>query len=142
MTDIPGTLTFDYAFDRTALFYGRMVFTVEASTDGGSTWTSLWNGAEDLADAGSGSFQSGTCSLEIPEQFRTSGVQLAFHYSKKLGAYAGTVAVDNVKLTAPGGGTEPLHTLRAVATEGGVITPRRRHPGPHWRQPDLCPHAQ
>ena len=91
MTDIPGTLTFDYAFDRTALFYGRMVFTVEASTDGGSTWTSLWNGAEDLADAGSGSFQSGTCSLEIPEQFRTSGVQLAFHYSKKLGAYAGTM---------------------------------------------------
>ena len=123
LTDIPGTLTFDYAFDRTALFYGRMVFTVEASTDGGSTWTALWNGAEDLADAGSGSFQSGTCSLEIPEQFRTSGVQLAFHYSKKLGAYAGTVAVDNVKLTAPGGGTEPLHTLRAVATEGGVITP-------------------
>lgn len=33
---------FDYAFGRYEVFYGGLHFTVEASTDGGDTWTTLW----------------------------------------------------------------------------------------------------
>ena len=37
LPDATATLTFDYAFGRSALFAGRMAFTLEASTDGGAT---------------------------------------------------------------------------------------------------------
>ena len=117
------TLTFDYAFGRSALFGGRMSFAVEVSTDGGNTWIPIWDAAGELTDAGTGAYQTGTCSLALPEQYWGQNVQLAFHYGKNAGAYGDTVAVDNVKLTAPGGGAEVSHTLRAQATEGGTITP-------------------
>ena len=55
--------------------------TVEASTDGGSTWTSLWNAKEDLENE-SGYTQSGTCELAIPEEFCTADVQFAFRFYK------------------------------------------------------------
>ena len=123
LPDATATLTFDYAFGRSALFAGRMAFTLEASTDGGATWTPIWDGAEDLTDAGTGAYQSGSCTLEIPEQYHGRNVQLAFHYHKSVGAYADTVAVDNIRLTAPGSTTESGYTLRASATEGGSISP-------------------
>ena len=116
------TLRFDYAFGRYALFNGTIRLTVEASTDGGSTWTSLWNAKEDLENE-SGYTQSGTCELAIPEEFCTADVQFAFRFYKT--AYTGgdPAAVDNVSLTVPGGAGETGHTLRAAATEGGTIAP-------------------
>ncbi len=131
LPDATATLTFDYAFGRSALFAGRMAFTLEASTDGGATWTPIWDGAEDLTDAGTGAYQSGSCTLEIPEQYQGRNVQLAFHYHKSVGAYADTVAVDNIRLTAPGSTTESGYTLRASATEGGSISPE----GDTWCRP-------
>lgn len=44
-------------------------FTVEASTDGGDTWTTLWDASKDLEN-GSGYYQTGTCELTVPEEFR------------------------------------------------------------------------
>ena len=41
LTGKAATLSFNYGFTRTALYNGKMTFTVEASTDGGKTWTAI-----------------------------------------------------------------------------------------------------
>ena len=110
------TLSFDYLLHRYTA-YNYCAFTVEASTDGGSTWTAIWNAKVDLAGMG-GSYLSGTAKIEVPEAYLTGNVQFAFHLAKKAGVGYddddAMFAIDNVKLT----NTDPCadgHTLTAVA---------------------------
>ena len=95
------TLSFDYLLHRYTA-YNYCAFTVEASTDGGSTWTAIWNAKVDLAGMG-GSYLSGTAKIEVPEAYLTGNVQFAFHLSKKAGVGYddddAMFAIDNVKLT-------------------------------------------
>ena len=115
------TLSFNYGFTRTALYNGKMTFTVEASTDGGKTWTAIWNAKDDVAN-GSGSVQTGLAEIAVPETYQTANVQFAFHYYKTAYTGAGTVIVDNAKLTAPAASSETC-VLTTVASEGGTVQP-------------------
>ena len=121
LTGKAATLSFNYGFNRTALYSGKMTFTVEASTDGGKTWTSIWNAKDDVA-SGSGYIQTGLAEIAVPEAYQTANVQFAFHYYKTAPTGAGTVAVDNAKLTAPAGASE-TSVLTTVASEGGAVQP-------------------
>ena len=125
LTGKAATLSFDYGFARSALYSGKMTFTAEASTDGGKTWTVIWN-AKDVPQ-GSGYVQTGLAELAVPEAYQTSGVQFAFRYYKTAYTGSGQVMVDNVKLTVPGGtaGDPDHHRLR------------RRYRGPR-RSDHLC----
>ena len=95
------TLSFDYLLHRYTA-YNYCAFTVEASTDGGSTWTAIWNAKVDLAGMGGG-YLSGTAKIEVPEAYLTGNVQFAFHLAKKAGVGYddddAMFAIDNVKLT-------------------------------------------
>ena len=110
------TLSFDYLLHRYTA-YNYCAFTVEASTDGGSTWTAIWNAAD--LDAVSGYWFKGTAEIEVPAAYLTSNVQFAFHFYKTYAQYTesdGMFAVDNVKLVT--GDEDPCakgHQLTAVA---------------------------
>ena len=121
LTGKAATLSFNYGFERTALYSGKMTFTVEASTDGGKTWTAIWNAKDDVTQ-GSGSIQTGLAEITVPETYQTANVQFAFHYYKTAPTGAGSVVVDNAKLTAPAGASE-ISVLTTVAGEGGAVQP-------------------
>ena len=120
LTGKAATLSFDYGFARSALYSGKMTFTAEASTDGGKTWTVIWN-AKDVPQ-GSGYVQTGLAELAVPEAYQTSGVQFAFRYYKTAYTGSGQVMVDNAKLTAPGGSSDTV-TLTTTASDGGTVAP-------------------
>ena len=117
LTGKAATLSFNYGFVRTALYGGKMTFTLEATTDGGRTWTTIWT----AADLGETNFwYNGTAHVAVPAAFCTDNAQFAFHFYKK--ANAGyddddaMFAIDNVTMTY--GTTDPCadgHTLTAVA---------------------------
>ena len=110
------TLNFDYLLLKYVI--GRYCsVTVEATTDGGRTWTTIWNAA-DLGEI-SGYWYNGTAHVAVPAAFCTDNAQFAFHFYKK--ANAGyddddaMFAIDNVTMTY--GATDPCadgHTLTAV----------------------------
>lgn len=122
LTGLEPTLQFDYGFGRYSVFAGVSKLTVEASTDGGETWTTIWDAAKDLTKADSGMMQTGTCRLAIPQAFCTGNVKFAFRYYKT--AYQGgdSAAIDNVSLTVPGAAQSGI-TVTAAASEFGAITP-------------------
>ena len=121
LTGKAATLSFNYGFERTALYGGKMTFTVEASTDGGKTWTAIWNAKDDVTQ-GSDAIQTGLAEITVPEAYQTANVQFAFHYYKTAPTGAGSVVVDNAKLTAPAGASE-ISVLTTVAGEGGAVQP-------------------
>ncbi|MBD8988966.1 MAG: hypothetical protein EGR01_08160, partial [Clostridiales bacterium] len=121
LTGKAATLSFNYGFERTALYNGKMTFTVEASTDGGKTWTAIWNAKDDVTQ-GSDAIQTGLAEITVPEAYQTANVQFAFHYYKTAPTGAGSVVVDNAKLTAPAGASE-TSVLTTVAGEGGAVQP-------------------
>ena len=121
LTGKAATLSFNYGFERTALYGGKMTFTVEASTDGGKTWTAIWNAKDDVAQ-GSDAIQTGLAEITVPEAYQTANVQFAFRYYKTAYTGAGSVVVDNAKLTAPAGASE-TSVLTTVAGEGGAVQP-------------------
>ena len=110
------TLNFDYLLLKYVI--GRYCsVTVEATTDGGRTWTTIWNAA-DLGEI-SGYWYNGTAHVAVPAAFCTDNAQFAFHFYKK--ANQGyddddaMFAIDNVTMTY--GATDPCadgHTLTAV----------------------------
>ena len=110
------TLTFDYLLFKYVI--GRYCsVTVEATTDGGRTWTTIWNAA-DLGEI-SGYWYNGTAHVAVPAAFCTDNAQFAFHFYKKANqGYEYTdamFAIDNVTMTY--GATDPCadgHTLTAV----------------------------
>ena len=106
------TVSFDYLLHRYTILNKYAYFTFEASTDGGNTWTVLWNAA-DLENV-SGMYFKGTAEVEVPEAYRTANVQFAFRlksgsvYDDSDAAFA----IDNVKLVS--GSSDPCangHTL-------------------------------
>lgn len=106
-------------------------FTLEASKDG-TTWTPVWNAAsivDQLTETVvSSAYKTANVTVEIPAEFQTDGVKFAFRYQTKNGNTGGcTVLIDDVKLTASGGGTTPVepttYTITASAGQGGSITP-------------------
>ena len=112
------TLTFDYLLFRYAVLSGFCTITVEASTDGGQTWTAIWDAKTDTVNEG-GTYLQGTASIAVPAAYCTDNAQFAFHFYKKAGkSYTGTDgmnAIDNVAMTF--GQTDPCadgHTLTAV----------------------------
>ena len=121
LTGKAATLSFNYGFERTALYNGKMTFTVEASTDGGKTWTPIWNAKDDVTQ-GSDAIQTGLAEITVPEAYQTANVQFAFRYYKTAPTGAGSVVVDNAKLTAPAGASE-TSVLTTVAGEGGAVQP-------------------
>ena len=110
------TLNFDYLLFKYVI--GRYCsVTVEATTDGGRTWTTIWNAA-DLGEI-SGYWYNGTAHVAVPAAFCTDNAQFAFHFYKKANqGYDDTdamFAIDNVTMTY--GATDPCadgHTLTAV----------------------------
>lgn len=112
---------------------GKTTVTLEASTDGGKNWTSVWNAYSVANQLVSGVVSNYTetadVTIQIPDDFRTSNVQFAFRYQTKIGNTGGcTVLIDDVKLTAVGGGETPTppaetFTITASAGQGGSITP-------------------
>ena len=130
-----GTLTFQFSGNKNSLsrtlMLGKTTVTLEASADGGTTWTELWNAADgsDQLQSGviAGNTQTAEFSVEIPEAFQKDGVKFAFRYQTKAGNTGGCVVfVDNIKLTASGGETPvaPVtFTITASAGQGGSITP-------------------
>ena len=112
------TLTFDYLLFRYAVLNGFCTITVEASTDGGQTWTAIWDAKTDTVNEG-GTYLQGTASIAVPAAYCTDNAQFAFHFYKKASkGYTGTDgmnAIDNVTMTY--GTTDPCadgHTLTAV----------------------------
>lgn len=106
-------------------------FTLEASKDG-TTWTPVWNAAsivDQLTETVvSSAYKTANVTVEIPAEFQTDGVKFAFRYQTKNGNTGGcTVLIDDVKLTASGGGTTPVepttYTITASAGQGGSIAP-------------------
>ena len=114
------TLSFDYGYGFYAAQNKTCTITVKASTDGGKTWTSLWNFFDSYNNEKSGVI-SGRKELAVPAEYAVGGVQFAFHYVNTTGG-TGPVAVDNVKLTAPAGASE-ISVLTTVAGEGGAVQP-------------------
>ena len=112
------TLTFDYLLFRYAVLNSFCTITVEASTDGGQTWTAIWDAKTDTVNEG-GTYLQGTASIAVPAAFCTDNAQFAFHFYKKANqVYEYTdamFAIDNVTMTY--GATDPCadgHTLTAV----------------------------
>ena len=111
------TLSFDYLLFKYMIQNDIAKFTVEATIDGGQTWTTIWNAAD--LDAVSGYWFKGTAEIEVPAAYLTSNVQFAFHFYKTYAQYTesdGMFAVDNVKLVT--GDEDPCakgHQLPAVA---------------------------
>mgnify|MGYP004560083163 CR=1 FL=1 len=121
LTGKEATLSFDYGYG----YYGAQnktyTATVEVSTDGGQTWTALWNFFDSYNGEKSG-VVSGRKELAIPAQYAVDGVQFAFHYVNPTHE-TGPLAVDNVKLTAPGGTVGDTVTLTTTASDGGTVAP-------------------
>ena len=112
------TLNFDYLLMKYVISNNYCSVTVEATTDGGRTWTTVWNAA-DLGEI-SGYWYNGTAHVAVPAAFCTDNAQFAFHFYKKANqVYEYTdamFAIDNVTMTY--GATDPCadgHTLTAVA---------------------------
>ena len=93
------TLSFDYLLFKYMIQNDIAKFTVEATIDGGQTWTTIWDAAD--LDATGGYWFKGTAEIEVPAAYLTSNVQFAFHFYKTYAQYTdsdGMFAVDNVKL--------------------------------------------
>lgn len=79
------TLSFDYLLFKYMIQNDIAKFTVEATIDGGQTWTTIWNAAD--LDAVSGYWFKGTAEIEVPAAYLTSNVQFAFHFYKTYAQY-------------------------------------------------------
>ena len=121
LTGKEATLSFDYGYG----YYGAQnktyTATVEVSTDGGQTWTALWNFFDSYNGEKSG-VVSGRKELAIPAQYAVDGVEFAFHYVNPTHE-TGPLAVDNAKLTVPGGTAGDTVTLTTTASDGGTVAP-------------------
>lgn len=111
----------------------RITFTIEASADGGSTWTELWNASEGVEDLKTGTISSalgtGDFTVKLPQELQTASTQIAFRYqSKAYNQNNGPVYLDNIKVETDNGGSasEPekdSFIITASAGQGGTISP-------------------
>ena len=119
-----GVLYFDYAYGIYGIKNKTFTATVEASTDGGQTWTPIWNFQDSYTgQETSGYALAGSAEVKVPDQYAVDGVQFAFRYVNTTHDTA-PLAVDNVKLMAvEDGPVAQKYTITATAGEGGSITP-------------------
>ena len=119
-----GVLYFDYAYGVYGIKNKTFTATVEASTDGGQTWTPIWNFQDSYTgQETSGYALAGSAEVKVPAQYAVDGVQFAFRYVNTTHDTA-PLAVDNVKLMAvEDGPVAQKYTITATAGEGGSITP-------------------
>ena len=123
-----GTLAFQFTGSKSNLKNGYMTVTVEASADG-QNWSEIWNAKEHFDELTDGVINSNVGTGDMTVEVPSSTTMLAFRYQRP--AYnqnGGPVFVDNVKLTAVGGGETPTppaetFTITASAGQGGSITP-------------------
>ena len=118
-----GVLYFDYAYGIYGIKNKTFTATVEASTDGGQTWTPIWNFQDSYTgQETSGYAIAGSAEVKVPAQYAVDGVQFAFHYASPKDT--APLAIDNVKLMAvEDGPVAQKYTITATAGEGGSITP-------------------
>ena len=130
------TMTFQFSGQKRSLsenvVSGKTTVTLEATTDGGKNWTSIWNAYSVADQLKSGVISNYTetadVTIPIPEAYQTANVQFAFRYQTKIGNTGGCTAfIDDVKLTASDGGSTPVeptsYTITASAGQGGSIAP-------------------
>ena len=119
-----GVLYFDYAYGIYGIKNKTFTATVEASTDGGQTWTPIWNFQDSYTgQETSGYALAGSAEVKVPDQYAVDGVQFAFRYVNTTHDTA-PLAIDNVKLMAvEDGPVAQKYTITATAGEGGSITP-------------------
>lgn len=122
-----GTLAFQFTGDKFNLKNGYMTVTVEASADG-QNWSEIWNAKGHFNELTDGVINSNVGTGDMTVEVPSNTTKLAFRYQRP--AYSqngGPVFVDNVKLTASGGGSTPVEpttfTITASAGQGGSITP-------------------
>ncbi len=122
LTGIEPALEFDYAFGRYDLFKGTISLTLEASLDGGETWTKIWDAS--TLESNGYLYQSGHAEVEIPAFYCKDGVSFAFRYTKQNGYEGEKAGIDNVKLVDPSAlcehpTTEIRNARTATCTEDG-----------------------
>ena len=118
-----GLLTFDYIYGYAGMKNKTYEATVEVSTDGGQTWTPIWNFQETYHGETTQTV-AGSAEIKVPAEYNVDGVQFAFHYVHPNDENAGQLAIDNVKLMAvETGEAAQKYTITATAGEGGSITP-------------------
>ena len=123
-----GTLAFQFTGSKSNLKNGYMTVTVEASADG-QNWSEIWNAKEHFDKLTDGVISSNVGTGDMTVEVPSSTTMLAFRYQRP--AYnqnGGPVFVDNVKLTAVGGGETPTppaetFTITTSAGQGGSISP-------------------
>lgn len=122
-----GTLAFQFTGNKINLKNGYMTVTVEASADG-QNWSEIWNAKEHFNELTDGVINSNVGTGDMTVEVPSNTTKLAFRYQRP--AYSqngGPVFVDNVKLTASGGGSTPVEpttfTINASAGQGGSIAP-------------------
>lgn len=67
--------------------------TVEMSTDGGQTWTPIWNFQETYHGETTQTV-AGSAEIKVPAEYNVDGVQFAFHYVHPNDENAGQLAID------------------------------------------------
>lgn len=120
-----GVLTFDYAYGTYGIKNKVYNATVEVSTDGGQTWTAIWNFQDSYTGQQASNYIiSGSAEVPVPAEYNVDGVRFAFRYVHPNEDTTGQLAIDNVKLMAvEDGPVAQKYTLTATAGEGGSITP-------------------
>ena len=108
---------FDFVANKTRLKSGKTVCTLEGSTDGGETWTAIWNAADVADQMTTCSFSSyaheTSVSVSVPEAMQKDGVLFSFHYVLPKNSTTGSIVfIDNLKLQADksssGGGEDSV----------------------------------
>ena len=113
-------IVFEFSANPDRLKNGKTVCTLEGSTDGGQTWTTIWNAGDAVAQLKKGAvaeFPSaiGTAniSIPVPAEMQKDGVLFSFHYVlPKYSTTGSLVFIDNLKLQADksssGGGEDSV----------------------------------
>lgn len=113
-------IVFEFSANPDRLKSGKTVCTLKGSTDGGQTWTTIWNAGDVVDQLKKGTvadFPSaiGTAniSLPVPAEMQKDDVLFSFHYVLPKYSTVGTlVFIDNLKLQADksssGGGESTL----------------------------------
>lgn len=132
LSDKTATISFQFNANTNIIKRGYITVTLVGSTDGGTTWTTLWDAKDHAGDMKTGVISdyigSVDQTLQLPDSMQSGSTLLAFRYQQK--AYSsdgGPAYIDNIKVTAAGGSssgsTEEKFDITASAGIGGTITP-------------------
>ena len=120
LNDKAANIVFEFSANPDRLKSGKTVCTLEGSTDGGQTWTTIWNAGnvEDQLKKGTvadfpSAIGTANISLPVPAEMQKDDVLFSFHYVLPKYSTVGTlVFIDNLKLQADksssGGGESTL----------------------------------